>query len=277
MKILHALLTLLVSLPAAAADVSDFRHLQGIAGAEYQRLDPQSLTGDYHVYVRLPDGYTAGDPRKYPTVYLLDGGNMFPLLSGYYRYLELGEEVPHCILVGISYGTDYYRDGNLRSRDFTAPAEEIDYWGGAVEFQSMLREELIPFVEAKYPSDPARRIILGQSLGGQFVLYTALTDPGLFWGHIAVNPALHRNLRFFLEAHTTIEKPVSRLFVASGADDAPMFRGPTMEWIGHWTLAERKPWEFRAEILPGESHFSAAPAAFRQGMAWLFETPKSAD
>jgi predicted alpha/beta superfamily hydrolase len=40
-----------------------------------------------------------------------------------------------------------------------------------------------------------------QGLGGQFVLYTALTRPDLFWGHIASNPALHRNLPFYPENH----------------------------------------------------------------------------
>ena len=61
-----------------------------------------------------------------------------------------------------------------------------------------LFEELIPLIESAYPSDDQQRIIFGQSLGGQFVLYTALTDPALFHGHIASNPALHRNLDFFL-------------------------------------------------------------------------------
>ncbi len=271
------LLLALASLAASAAEeIADLRYLQAIASAHYHRLDPSDIAEDYHIYVRLPDGYAEDEARLYPAVYLLDGGNMFPLLSGFYRYLELGEEIPRSILVGISYGSDYYRGGNLRSRDFTAPAADVDYWGGAGEFQAMLRKELIPFIEQRYRADPARRVIFGQSLGGQFVLYTALTDADLFWGHIAVNPALHRNLAFFLQPAIARDRPVGKLYVASAADDAEQFRGPALAWIGHWTSAENRPWQFRAEVLPDESHFSAAPAAFRHGMSWLF-APRAPD
>jgi len=36
----------------------------------------------------------------------------------------LAEEIPEAILVGISYGTDDWQQGNLRSTDFTAPSAE---------------------------------------------------------------------------------------------------------------------------------------------------------
>ena len=38
----------------------------------------------------------------------------------------------------------------------------------------------------------------------------------------------------------------------------------------HWSDREVKPWELETRILEGHNHFSAAPAAFRQGMLWLF-------
>lgn len=253
------------------ADGADEPRLQAIDRAHYHRLAPEEPDAVYHVYVRLPENHEAGDERRYPVVYLLDGGNMFPLLAGYYRYLELGEEIPELILVGISYGTDYFRQGNQRSRDFTAEAPEPEWWGGAPAFRRFLREELIPLVESGYPADPQRRVLLGQSLGGQFVLYSALQPEPLFWGHIAVNPALHGNLPLFLEAPArTGDGPRPRLYVAVGADDLPRFRGPALTWMGHWVGQKQRPWDLEAEILPGESHFSAAPAAFRRGLRWLF-------
>lgn len=268
-------LTALAALPALAeptlgAEERETR-LQAVDRAQYHRLTPDEPEGVYHVHVRLPERHEPGDERLYPVVYVLDGGNMFPLLAGYYRYLELGEEIPGLILVGISYGTDYFREGNQRSRDYTAEAPEPEFWGGAGTFLGFLRDALIPMVESRYPADPARRVILGQSLGGQFVLYSALQPDGPFWGHIAINPALHRNLPLFLAApEEAPADPRRRLYVASGADDLPRFRGPALSWIGHWTAQDEKPWDLEAEILPGESHFSAAPGAFRRGIRWLF-------
>jgi hypothetical protein len=260
---------LAVCSPASALDTS---FLQGISNSHYQRLKSETLGRDFHLFIMLPEGYEEHPEQSYPTVYVLDGGALFPLLAAYYRYLNFGQEIPDAITVGISYGSDSYEGGNLRSTDYTAQSDEREYWGGASNFQVFLRDELIPYVEHGYRSRPDRRILFGQSIGGQFVLYTALTEPDLFWGHIASNPALHRNLSFFLQAHWANDAKVkmSRLFVATGSDDDPEFRLPALTWIEHWSNNEDAPWHLKTMILDGHSHMSAPPASYRQGMRWLF-------
>ena len=145
------------------------------------------------------------------------------------------------------------------------------YPGGAANYQSFLSDELFPMVEENYRSNIDRRIIFGQSMGGQFVLFTALTKPNLFWGHIASNPALHRNLQFFLERFSYAQETgYSKLFVSSGTLDDPRYREPAQEWIQHWNGRTKRPWKLKTMDLGGETHMSAPPAAFRQGMYWLF-------
>lgn len=99
--------------------------------------------------------------------------------------------------------------------------------------------------------------------------YTAQTKPSLFWGHIASNPALHRNLEFFLDADPGMTTD-SRLFVASATGDDPEFRTPALAWIEHWSAAPDKPWDLEVHQLDGHSHMSAPPASYRAGMLWLF-------
>lgn len=261
---------LVVSKPTVAVDT---QFLQGIGDTHYHRIESELVGRDYHVYVMLPEGHRQAASESFPTIYLLDGGALFPLFAAYYRYLNFGEEIPDSIIVGVSYGGDSLEDGNYRSTDYTAPSKERDYWGGAERFQDFLSNELLTFIEENYRSNPDRRIIFGQSIGGQFVLYTALTKPNLFWGHIASNPALHRNLPFFLEQHgrsSTIGR--SKLFVGSGTLDDRQYRDPAQEWIRHWTGRNDKPWQLRTMNLEGETHMSAPPVSFRQGMRWLFST-----
>jgi predicted alpha/beta superfamily hydrolase len=257
--------------PAHAVE-PDIARLQGLGDTRYHMLDSELLGRPLHLFVRLPAAYNDKSRIDYPTVYLLDGGITYPMLSAYYHYLLMGKEVPTAILVGISYGTDQFSEGNYRSTDYTAPSEERDHWGGAAVFQKLLQDELLPLIEKNYRSDAGKRVIFGQSMGGQFVLFTALTRPELFWGHIASNPALHRNLPFFLQWQGKEEMPVSatRLFVSSGEFEAKVFREPAMEWIAFWTAQPMRPWILESRTLDGQSHFSAGPAAFRQGMAWLF-------
>lgn len=262
--------SLMASLPARAVDT---QFMQGLGDVRYHHIESDIVGRGYHIYVKLPDDYDEAGELPYPTIYILDGGALFPLFAAYYRYLNFGEEIPGSIIVGISYGSDTPDTGNFRSTDYTAPSDEREYWGGAGSFQSFLSGELFLLIEERYRSRPDRRIIFGQSIGGQFVLYTALTQPNLFWGHIASNPALHRNLSFFLEYYgRPSEGGQSKLFVGSGTLDNPRFREPAQAWIRHWTSIGDTPWELKAVDLEGQSHMSAPPVSFRQGMRWLFST-----
>jgi predicted alpha/beta superfamily hydrolase len=272
---LLALVFTVFSLPAGAQEFPT-GGMHGLSTVHRYEIPSEALGTTYQILVRLPEAPSEpqanaeGARKPLPVVYLTDGGVTFPALGAYYRYLRYAEDVPDLILVGISYGTADWNNGNERSRDFTAPVAEREHWGGIEPFLDFLAAEVIPLIEEHYPADPQRRILFGQSLGGQAVLYTAQFRPGLFWGHIASNPALHRNLPLFLKPP---KKPASgsapRLFVSSADGDDPRFRGPALQWMGHWTVAEH-PWELETRSLPGHNHFSTLPEAFRQGLKWLF-------
>ncbi|MGI9220284.1 MAG: alpha/beta hydrolase [Woeseiaceae bacterium] len=273
MRILTVLFSCLCISGVAAAETVSINGLHGLDESRYHRIESEEIGRGYHVVVGLPAGYDESGDTTYPTIYILDGGVLYPLLKGYYNYLRHSEEAPAAILVAISYGASDFADGNMRSNDYTAPTDEREFWGGAEAFQSFLQNDLIPFIEKEYRSAPAQRVIFGQSIGGQFVLFTAQTQPDLFWGHIASNPALHRNLPFFLELHADAgsSSGQSRLYVGSGSHDDPTFRVPALEWIEHWTNQPDLPWALRAETLQSHTHFSIPPASFRQGLKWIFE------
>jgi hypothetical protein len=107
-------LALLVLLPSTNlnADSPDFSKLQGLGDMRYQVFESEAL--GHPLYVRVPEQLPENPNRTFPAVYLLDGGINFPLLSAYYHYLRLGEELPEMILVGISYGSDTFEGGNFR-------------------------------------------------------------------------------------------------------------------------------------------------------------------
>ena len=261
--------------PVAAQSVTTER-LHALGHVNYHQLTSETVDHEYHLFVRLPESYDENSSDRHPTVYLLDGGSTFPLLGSYYNALRFAGEAPDgLILVGISYGTTDWRKGNMRGRDFTAPSAEREHWGGADAFAQFLEKELFPMIEGRYRSDPGRRVIFGHSLGGQFVLRAAQKKPSLFWGSIASNPALHRNLKLFLEpaaanssTPSSSERP--RLFVASGSLDDPRFREPAVQWMEHWSQMSSTPWQLETRTLEGHSHMSAVPASFRQGIAWIF-------
>ena len=273
MNAIRLFTTILVLVAAPPAGADGIPGLQGLGNTDHLEVVSAATESRYHVLVGLPESYDSAPDRHYPTLYILDGGELYPMLAAYYRYLRHAGDVPEMLLVGISYGTSDWRSGNSRGHDYTAPSAEREHWGGAADFQEFLAGELIPRIERDHRALPDRRVLFGQSIGGQFVLYSAQTRPDLFWGRIASNPALHRNLPFFLGSAALpsgdAERP--RLFVASASGDDPVFREPALAWMGHWTEQANKPWDLETMTLEGHNHFSVPPASFRQGMLWLFE------
>jgi predicted alpha/beta superfamily hydrolase len=100
-KIILLVSLCLVPLISALAAV-DSQFMQGLGDTRYHHIESESVGRGYHIYVMLPDGYDASAGDIYPTIYILDGGALFPLFAAYYRYLNFGEEIPDSIIVGIS-------------------------------------------------------------------------------------------------------------------------------------------------------------------------------
>ena len=81
----------------------------------------------------------------------------------------------------------------------------------------------MPFVEAKYPADPARRGLMGNSLGGLFALYAMFSEPELFAGYVGGesggdlrDSVSHSRRKPTTHVHT--RRCRARLFVAVGSD-----------------------------------------------------------
>ncbi len=267
----RVILCLALALLSATASAVDISKLQGLNQVRLHQV-ASNVHDDppYYIYVRLPEEMGEDDQHRFPVVYLLDGGATFAALAGYYRYLRLGQDVPPMIVVGISYGTADWQQGNRRSHDYTLPSSEREHWGGADNFDQWLSSSLIPLIEKTYPADPQRRVIFGQSMGGQFVIHEAMFRPGRFWGHIASNAALHRNLESFLADPEQPRAQLPRLFVSGAAADDPRYAVPRAAWIRHWTEKDQRPFELRVHTLEGDNHFSALTASFRDGLRWLF-------
>jgi hypothetical protein len=264
---MRLLLTLLLVLTAPMARADDLSTMHILSEARYHRVDSKIVERPFHLHVQLPAGYGEGEAR-YPIVYVLDGGVLFPIFSPLQQLLEIDELAEGAIIVGISYGTGRTEDGNLRGTDFTAPSKERAEWGGAGKFLRVLEKEIVPMIEGAYRADAERRYVYGQSLGGQFAIYAAMVEPGLFSGAIAVNPAIHRNLEFFLKDRPAPKSPVN-LYIARGSLDDPDYSTPMDTWVEKWAASPPRNVALMVETFEGEGHSSIAPNAFRAGISWL--------
>jgi len=176
-----------IAVSSCSGDANPLDHLPVLRG-DYFSVDSRAVGRPFHIHVRLPENYRTDESVRYPVVYLLDGDSLFPILAASHLFLTIDEGLPEAIVVGIAYGS-FDPAINRRGFDFSTPVENADpERGGAAAFHDFLKSELIPQIENRYRTDPSRRVLFGQSAGGSMVLYSAFTDPDLFWGRIASNP-----------------------------------------------------------------------------------------
>ena len=141
---------------------------------------------NYMLSVVLPEGYHTSD-KRYPVVYVLDGDLIFGLVASLTPITAMTEEVPELIAVCIGYGTDSFDEwGELRDVDLWYPgsmAHDLNDPANPPQpdvFMRALTEDIVPFVDRTYRTDPDDRCLQGYSAGGFFVLYALLQQSGTF-------------------------------------------------------------------------------------------------
>ncbi len=254
--------------PISSSQTTPLNFLPALAG-DYFRLDSEVLARPMHIYVSLPQSYGASSNARYPVVYVLDGDSLFPIVAPMHLFLTIDNGAPEAVIVGISYGS-FDPSLNRRTYDFTVPAPDAGPdQGGAAHFHAFLKEELIGLIEQRYRVDSTRRVLFGQSRGGGMVLYSAFTDPDLFWGRIASNPTFEPGRDLFFSTPAPATTDGLGLVVTSGSKDQAHLREAALEWFEAWSGAESLPWRLRAVTIEGGTHAAFSPGSYRIGMLWL--------
>ena len=139
-------------------------------------------------WVQVPESFNPQKPTKYPVVYVLDGGVHLNAVSTVHSYYS-GGYIPEMIMVGISNRTN-------RTRDLTTSKVEIrrgvtynQESGGADKFIQFIEDELIPFIDDKYPTTNYRTLI-GHSYAGLFAINALIHHTHLFNNYLAIDPSL---------------------------------------------------------------------------------------
>jgi predicted alpha/beta superfamily hydrolase len=239
--------------------------LPSLAG-DYFPLKSAVMGSTYHIYIRLPEGYSAQPGKRYPIVYLLDGDSTFPWIAPKHLFLTYDDDLPEAIIVGIAYGS------------FAPPVNrrESDFGSRAAEFQRFLADELIPAVEGKTLADPASRILVGQSFGGTFVLYSAFTKPDLFWARIASNPSARMHQTLLAGAPAAARRNDLHLVLVSGTANNPDGRRAALDLDRTWRRGPT-PWELHRIDIEGGTHAADLGNAYRLALRRLFGPRQRAD
>lgn len=152
-----------------------------------------AILGEHRkIWVYVPDG-APNSKDHYPVVYLLDGDGHFSSVVGMLQQLSTGgnNNCPKMIVVAIP-NTD-------RTRDLTPTHVDADPLmmdsafsktsGGGENFIAFIEKELMPYIEAKYPTAPFKMLI-GHSFGGLTVMQIFTHHTQLFNAYVCIDPSM---------------------------------------------------------------------------------------
>ena len=184
-----ALLVVSFARPAVASAQTESAPQTRLEIGVSHKLSSKALSEQRTINVVLPASYNSDRSRRYPVLYLLDGGLEQDLLhvAGVVHLGAVWGRSAEAIVVGIE--TKDRRkelvgpttDPELRKRYPTA--------GSSAKFREFIRLEVKPLIEKSYRTNQ-RDSVLGESLAGLFIVETYLAEPSLFDGYGAVDPSL---------------------------------------------------------------------------------------
>ena len=165
-----------------------------------ETISSKILGQERKVWIHIPNsngGNKIKDRGNYPVLYLLDGSENFNTIVSITEHMEESNLCPPMIVVGILHKN--------RLVDLTTGTDKElpDVVGGGEKFMSYVEKELIPYIDANYPTTSYKTFI-GHSLGGLTVMNTFLHNPKLFNSYVSLDASLWWNNKKVVQEAKTI-------------------------------------------------------------------------
>lgn len=288
---------LFITLPPAAADEPSFI----VPKEQVHRIKSRFVDQVFEIRVVVPP-YLEGAGERFAVMFVTDSNGSI-LFQDVANEMIFSGDVPRFISVGIGYPLDHWAGSiKLRSRDLSptplaaranrrmAPIKGVPtptgkLTGGAPEFLRFIREELIPMIDASYPTVQGDRGFFGDSLGGLFGLYVLFNQPDTFNRYIIGSPATWWDNEVILkqaDAYVAAHKDLpARLFLAAGsleevgAERAPHRMVTNIFRIEKLLRTAGFPGlTVRTHVFPDETHTSVAAMNYIRGLQSVYDRPE---
>jgi len=144
--------------------------------AEKYTIQSTVLGEERTFYVHLPTGYS-NKTNKYPVLYIPDGKRKMQKTVAITDDLaDFSQRIPKMIVVGIE--TNKNRTADLSTLT------------SSKTFLNFITTELKPYIENTYATS-GENLLMGSSMGGEFVVRALLEQPEQFDGYFAISPSIY--------------------------------------------------------------------------------------
>lgn len=229
-------------------------------------IDSIYLNQKRTINVFSPEGF---ENVELPVLYLLDGGinEKFNSMLQIVKDLMRQDLIEPILLVGI--------ENINRNFDFTniTYAQKDKKWvpeyGNSPQFMSFIGLELIPFINKNYHTNQDNCMI-GESLGGLFVLELLVKNPKYFTRYIAIDPSLwwnkHKLFDQLINEFDSNLLLVKKLFVA--ASKTVSIKKLTDELVNTLNISEDINLHYHTDL--NQNHFTIFDSSIKKALKWTF-------
>lgn len=163
----------------------------------FSELKLDSADGQRHYQLWIARPNQPAPAAGYSLVWMLDGNAAIGALDEKLLADLNNGKAP--LLVAVGYQTPLRLDRAGRTRDYTPPRPELaeqkdpltgDPSGGADAFLDLMRDRMLPAVNAQAPIDRSQQTLWGHSYGGLLTLHALLTRPQQFNFYAPASPSL---------------------------------------------------------------------------------------
>lgn len=258
--VLGLVLTLAVPVAVAAAEPAG----EPLVVGQRYGLTSRVLQEERPVEVALPASYDTSPGSRYPVLIVLDGETHFQQSAALVRYLSRNGAIPEMIVVGLA---NTNRDRDMTPVHLDGPRDS----GGGPAFVAFLGDELVPWLESRYRTQPFR-VLFGHSATGNLGIWALSERPGLLSAVVAASPWLIWNDDWAVRtaAERWKARPPQARFLYFTTGDEPELV-PTVERFTSF-LESAAPaaldWSYRP--MAGHDHSSLAPQTWVDGLRHVF-------
>jgi predicted alpha/beta superfamily hydrolase len=175
--------------PAAPAAPTPSTATRPITIGQAHSIDSAALGQRRTINVVLPARYAKDPSKRYPVLYVIDGGIDQDLLhvAGVVQLGASLDRSQEAIVVGI--------ETIDRRRELTGPTADAELLrryptsGASSAFRRFIRDEVKPLIARTYRTS-GEDAVIGESLAGLFIVETYLREPALFGAYAAIDPSL---------------------------------------------------------------------------------------
>jgi predicted alpha/beta superfamily hydrolase len=236
-------------------------------------LHSDRIGRDFAVTVNTPSASVFLPGQKLPAVYALDAG--YGLAGAQGALLSNTGAMEPAIIVSVGYlpGQALFRNTDLLHNKTTQ--DKATYGGGGAAFEAFLLEDLRPFIEARFPADPARAVLFGHSFGGLFAANVFADKPEAFYGYVIgsvsawADPDLIRRV-----AEAAPKAHGQRIFLSVGEKEGSGVPGGSSQMTdGFKALTQGLKGQpgiaLKTQLYTGETHLSYYPRLITDGFPWV--------